>query len=252
MMIAAVASADQSVQHVSGTCETGELSFEVTIDFTATGGDFSSGTGTADVSFTVINTSGVIPFLDPAVGNSVLTGFFFNISPGGSAAYTEARILAGATVVSTGGTINGIPVPPGCQQLGADWVQSLWYKLEGDSATGEFGIFTNALTTVEGIKAGLVDPDVYVNCVAQGDVFSPIVVAGAIKFTVALSGLDETLDSAFDFDSFCTSRPEVGDAASLAGKFQGIGPGGEDSCFIGDLCVVPTSADSWTGLKTRF
>lgn len=252
LLITPTAHADSLVKGVSGFCTSGVASFDVQIDFNATGGDFGSGTGTADLTLTLANTTPVIPFSVPAVGNPVMTGFFFNLPAGVSVGYSEARLLAGGTLVSTGTNINGIPIPAGCQVLPFDLVQTDWYKLEGSSATGEFGIFTNALTTLEGIKAGMVNAATYAACVAQGDVFSPVFVAGNVQFTLSLSNLDTNFDTAAEMLTHCTVRPEIGEASSVAGKFQGVGADGQDSCFIADPCLVPVEASSWGAIKSNY
>ncbi|HZM17365.1 MAG TPA: hypothetical protein VFE28_15300 [Candidatus Krumholzibacteria bacterium] len=244
------ASADQIVANVDGLCpENQTVSFQATIGFTATGGNFASGTGTATVTFTIENTSGVFPFQSPALGNPVLTGFFFNVPPGTGVSLTGATILAGSSIVSTGTVYDGVPIPAACTTLVADQ-GTTWYHLEGSSATGGFGIFTNGVTTLEGVKAGLVDPQVYAACVAQGDVFSPLVVAGTVRYTLSLTNLGTTLDSAADFRNICT-LPQGGHEASwLAGKFQATGTNGEESCFVAEPCLlVPIETWVWGGVK---
>lgn len=252
LALAVVAHADVHVEEVTGFCINGETSFDVQIDFTATGGDFGSGSGTADLKITLTNTTAVVPFSVPAVGNPVLTGFYFNLPPGTGVSYSEASLLAGGTLVSTGTIINGTPVPAGCQVLPVDLTQTDWYKLEGSSATGEFGIFTNALTTTEGIKAGIVNPSTYSACVAQGDVFSPVFVAGSVCFSLSLTNLGEDLDSAIELLTHCTLRPELSDVSSVAGKFQGVGQDGEESCFIADPCIVPVESRSFGAIKSGY
>jgi len=251
--MAGMASADQFVESVNGVCpENQPVSFLATIGFTPTGGNFNAGTGTATVTFTIENTSGVFPFQSPALGNPVLTGIFFNVPPGTGVGLSGMSILAGSSIVSTGAVVGGVPVPPGCTTLVADQ-PTTWYHLEGSTATGEYGIFTNGLTTLEGVKAGLVDPQVYVACAAQGDVFSPLVVAGVVRFTLNLTGLRRSLDSAADFTTICTLRPEPSDASWLAGKFQATGTNGEESCFIAEPCtLVPVTAWIWGDVKNLY
>ncbi len=239
------ARADTTTESVSGSCPGPQgVSFQLTIDFTPTG------TGTATVRFTLENTTGVYPFQSPALGNPVLTGFYFNVPGGAAVSYVEGRLLAGSTLVSTGGNINGTPVPAGCTTLVTDVPKTEWYTLVAGQATGQYGIFTNGLSTAEGIKAGLVDPEVYVGCVAQGDVFSPIVVAGRVRYTIDLANLPPSFDSAQDFLSLCSTVHGQQSPSSLAGKFQATGVNGEDSCFIGEDCLpTPTRATGWGTLK---
>ena len=107
----ALAVADTYVANVQGACAPGTASYRAVIDFTPTGGNFATHTGTATVKITLENTSGLIPFQSPAVGNPVQTAFYFNVPAGTSVSYTDGTILAGSTVYSTGTNVNGIPAP---------------------------------------------------------------------------------------------------------------------------------------------
>jgi len=242
------AKADTTVATVTGVCPGSQnVSFQLTIDFTPTG------PGAATVQFTAENTSGVYPFQSPPLGNPVLTGFFFNIPGGSSISYSEARLLAGSTLVSSGSNINGVPVPAGCTQLVTDVPETAWYQLVAGQATGQYGIFTSGLADAEGIKAGLVDPQVYVACVAQGDVFSPVVVAGRVRYTVQLSNLPPTFDSAAKFLTLCSTVRGEQQPSSLAGHMQGTGQNGANSCFIGRSCLpTSTRGTTWGSLKSFY
>ncbi len=241
------ARADVTTADVSGLCQGQSVAFRLTIDFTPTG------PGAATVRFTAENTSGVYPFQSPVLGNPVLTGFYFNIPGGASASYVEGRLLAGGTLMSSGGSINGVPVPAGCTPLVTDVPQTSWYELVAGQSTGQYGIFTNGVTTVEGIKGGLVDPDVVVACVPQGDVFSPIYFAGRARFTVDLSGLPASFDSAQDFLALCSTVQGEQQPSSVAGHLQGTGENGANSCKIGKPCnPTPTRAASWGAVKTIY
>jgi hypothetical protein len=248
LALAAPARADVSTVDVPGVCPGPQaVALRLTIDFTPTG------PGTATVRFTVENTSGVYPFQSPAIGNPVLTGFFFNIPGGASASYTEGRLLAGGTLVSSGGSINGIPVPAGCTTLLTDVAQTGWYELVVGASTGQFGIFTTGVSTVEGIKGGLVDPDVVIACAPQGDVFSPIYFAGRARFTVQLTGLPASFDSAQDFLALCSTVHGEQSPSSVAGKMQGTGQNGEGSCFAGKPCgPTPTRGTTWGFVKSMY
>lgn len=226
-LAAQAAGADTYVGNVTGPCTSGDVtSFRAEIDFASTGGDFSQGTGTAVVRFTLENTTGLVPFQNPEKGNPILTSFYFNVTPGALVAYAEGRILAGSTLYSTGAEINGTPAPPGCTELAVDLLRTEFYEFRGSSQTGQYGIFTNSVQTVDGVAAGLVDPEVFVSCVAQGTVFSPVVVAGRVRFTLLLSGLGTDLDSASDFQLLCSMVTGDRQASSFAGKFQGTDVGG--------------------------
>ena len=241
LALAAPARADIATLTVNGVCPGPQpVALKLTIDFTSTGPN------SATVRFTVENTSGVFPFQSPAIGNPVLTGFFFNIPGGASASYTDGRLLAGGTLVSSGGNINGIPVPAGCTPLLVDLSQTNWYELVAGQATGQYGIFTSGVSTVEGIKGGLVDPDVVVACVPQGDVFSPIYFAGRVRFTVQLSNLPASFDSAQDFLALCSTVHGEQQPSSVAGKMQGTGENGASSCYAAQPCN-PTPARSTSG-----
>ena len=92
-------------------------------------------------------------------------------------------------------------------------------------------------------------------CVQKGDVFSPLVVAGQVAFTVSLSGLDESLDSAADFETLCSVIPGDQLPSAFGAKFQGTATNGEGSCFAGapgDCRTVPTSDRTWGGVKALF
>ncbi|HEY6196714.1 MAG TPA: hypothetical protein VI504_16925 [Candidatus Eisenbacteria bacterium] len=242
------ARADTTTASATGFCPGPQgVSFQVTINFTPTG------PGAATVKFTLENTSGVYPVQNPSLGNPVLTGFFFNVPPGTGVVFTEGRILAGSTLVSNGGTINSIPVPAGCAVLGTDLVRTTWYALVAGQATGQYGIFTSGLTTAEGLKAGLVDPDVYVACVAQGAVFAPIFVAGRVQFTIQLTNLPASFTSAQTFLGLCSTVSGQQQPSSIAGKFQATGHNGADSCFIGRDCNSTSAHTStWGTVKTFY
>ncbi len=155
--------------------------------------------------------------------------------------------------MSTGSTINAVAVPPGCTQLAVDLVKTSWYSLVVGQATGQYGVFTSGVSTAEGVKAGLVDPGVYVACVAQGAVFSPIVVAGRVQFTIKLTNLPASFNSAQSFLGQCSIVSGQQQPSSLAGKFQATGHNGADSCFIGRTCNS-TSAhmSTWGKVKTFY
>ena len=245
------ASADTYTALIRGVCTGGDSTYcQADIDFTPTGGNFATGTGTATVKFTLENESGLIPFQSPAVGNPILTSFYFNVPPGAGVSYTEGRILAGSTVYSTGVIVNGIPAPAGCTVLLVDLVRTGFYELHGNSATGQYGIFTNSLQTAGGIAAGLVDPELFVACIKQGDIFSPLVIGGRVQFTVMLSNLGTNLDSAGDFQNLCSLVSGQRDPSSFADKFQGTGQGGGGSCFNGVPCgPTPAKRSSWGAIK---
>lgn len=250
LSLPALAAADTYVANVQGPCPPGTSSYRADIDFTPTGGNFATHTGTATVRFTLENTSGLIPFQSPAVGNPVLTSFYFNVPPGTSVSYTEGRILAGSTVYSTGTNVNGIPAPAGCTVLPVDLNRTGFYELQGNSSTGQYGIFTNSLQTAGGIAAGLVDPELFIACVKQGDIFSPLVIGGQVRFTLVLSGLGTDLDSAADFQLQCSQVTGQRDPSSFAGKFQGTGQGGGGSCFIATPCgATPATMRTWGAVK---
>lgn len=248
LTLAAPARADVAAVDVNGVCPGPQsVAMRLTIDFTSTGAT------TATVRFTAENTSGVFPFQSPAIGNPVLTGFFFNIPGGASASYTDGRLLAGGTLVSSGGNINGVPVPAGCTPLVTDMPQTSWYELVAGQATGQFGIFTTGVSTVEGIKGGLVDPDVVVGCVPQGDVFAPIYFAGRARFTVQLSNLPASFNSAQAFLNLCSTVHGEQQPSSVAGKMQGTGVNGASSCYAAKPCnPTPTLGTSWGRLKSIY
>jgi hypothetical protein len=243
--------ADTYTALIRGVCTGGDSTYcRADIDFTPTGGNFGTGTGTATVKITLENMSGLIPFQSPAVGNPILTSFYFNVPPGTGVSYTEARILAGSTVYSTGTTVNGIPVPAGCTVLLVDLIRTGFYELIGNSTTGQYGIFTNSFQTAGGIAAGLVDPELFVACVKQGDIFSPLVIGGRVQATLMLSNLGTNLDSASDFQDQCSTVSGQRDPSSFADKFQGTGLGGGGSCFNGVPCG-PTSVARATWGKVK-
>jgi hypothetical protein len=249
-----VAAADTYIANVQGLCVGGRnASYRAVIEFTPTGGNFGTGTGTATVLFTLENTSGLIPFESPAFGNPIQTGFYFNVPPGTSVSYTEGRILAGSTVYSTGTIVNGIPAPAGCTVLPVDLIRTGFYELQGNSSTGQYGIFANSIQTAGGVAAGLVDPELFVACVKQGDIFSPLVIGGQVRYTLQMSGLGTTLDSAADFQLMCSLVSGQRDPSSFAGKFQGAGGGGGESCFIATPCgPTPAAAHSWGAIKVIY
>jgi hypothetical protein len=236
------AGADQRTQSVSGLCTEGDIvSFNVTIDFTATGGDFGAGTGTATVKFTLENTSGVNPPGGP--GNPVQTGFFFNVPPTSGVTFAEARVLAGASLVE----------PGGCRVLVADEVHTEWYALDHGQATGQYGIFSAALEPELGINYGWVDPDVVLGCVEMGPVYASRFVSGKVQFIVDLTHLGVSLMSAGGFLNICSVVQGMKEPSWVAGKFQGTGYDGGGSCFIGQECPpTPTRATTWGAMKSIY
>jgi len=180
----AAARNDNAIVTVSGFCPGPQAaSFQVLIDFTPTGA------GSATVRFTVQNTSGVYAFQQPAIGNPILTGIWFNVPAGAIVSYTGARILAGAVVASNGSSVDGVPTAAGCTQLVSDVLETSWYTLVSGAAVGQYGLFTSGLGAAASRKAGLVDPGVFVACRPQGSVFGSIVIAGRVRFTLQLSNL---------------------------------------------------------------
>ena len=244
------AAADSITSDVSGACDG---SFHVQIDFTQTGGNFAAGTGTATVQFTLENTTGLMPFQSPTLGNPILTRFYFNLPPGTVVMYTEAHILAGSTLWSSGAVINSVFIPAGCQVLEADQLSTQLYEMRGSSSTGEYGIFTNSLQTDGGISAGLLDPHVFSGTTPQGDFFAPVAIAGQVRFTLLMAGLDADLQSAGDFLALCSTHGNQVDVSSIAGKFQGTGVNGQGSCFVARACApTATTHQSWGSLKVRY
>jgi hypothetical protein len=255
VLVPFAAEADTVVRTLTGTSAHGNyVAFDVTIDFTATGGDFNAGTGTAVAGFTLENTSGLYPFQDPSVGNPILTGFMFNVPDGAIVCLSQALILAGSNIYSTGGRIDGENYPPGCYPIASDEDHVNWYELTKDEAAGYFGIFTNSLETLNGIKGGIVDPEVMEDCIQAGDIFSPIVVSGRIKYVVDLGCLDTSLDCASDFLELCSEIfGEMQQPSALGGKFQGVDGGGEESCFVADPCIpISVEEGSWGSIKAMY
>jgi hypothetical protein len=239
---------------VDGTCTGGDpTSFRVTIAFTATGGNFNNGTGKAIASFTIENTCGLVPFQDPGKGNPVLTSFNFNVPPGTGVSYTQATILAGATLFSTGTVINGIVIPAGTTLLSSDQVRTNFYELLGSTSTGQFGIFTSSLQTANGIAAGLADAHLFSGLVKQGDCYSPAVICGAVKFSVSLTRLGASLNSAGKFANFCSTVTGQRTSSSFAGKFQATGVGGGGSCWNATPCGASAARPTtWGALKAVY
>lgn len=253
-LVAAPAAADTLTRSVSGHSAGGQAaSFALVIDFTATGGDFAAGTGTATATFTVENTSGLFPFAVPSMGNPILTGVYFNLPPGANATLTEALALAGSTLNSTGTTIKGIRYPTFCEVLAADQDITGWYVLQTMQHTGQFGIFSQALEPVSGNRGGIVDPELFQACVKQGDICSPLVVAGRVRYTVMLDHLQNTLQSAEDFLDHCSSADGTHLSSSLGGHFQGVDQECSNSVYVGDPCLLtPTLAPTWGALKAVY
>lgn len=238
---------------ISGTSDDGQsFSFEFTIDFTKTGGDFDAGTGAATAAFTLENTSALYTYESPPIGNPILTAFCFNVPPTACVYFVEACILAGSSVLSTGTVMAGVPVPAGCRTLTSDEDRTAWYELQWVEAAGFYGIFTNSLEAPDGVKAGLIDPEVLVSCVAQGDIYSPLVVAGQLRHTINLENLNTTLDCAEDFLNQCTMIHGAQHPSAFGGKFQSMDESGEGSGFAvdrGNCFEVNTSGRSWSEIK---
>lgn len=249
-----VARADTITRDVNGTTSGGEpLSMRVTIDFTPTGGSFAAGTGTATARFTVINRSPVAPTQMPALGNPLITGFYFNVPPGTGLVLNEACVLAGATLTSTGVTMPGGFVGAGCHTIAADTVVTAWYALQGNASTGEYGMFSNQLTSGKGNKPALANADLFAGCVPQGYFVSPLVIGGTVRFTVALDHLGLPLSSAGGFLSQCTDDHGAHEPSSLGGKYQGTDTNALGSAYCGEPCgFTPALKASWGDLKVRY
>ena len=248
--------ADVIVRTMYGANSCGSfVALEVTIELTPTGGDFAAGTGTATASFTLENTSGLHPFQDPAIGNPIATGFMFNLPPDAVITGRDTWVLAGSSIYSTGVKMCGKQVPKGCRTLGADELYNDWYELHNMGVSGSYGIFTNSIETNNGVKAGILDPEVLINCELQGDVFSPLFIAGHVKHVVTLESLGTELDTAEDFLSLCSIVPGEQVSSALVAKFQGADEGGELSCRVHDVgfCVVnATDEKSWGSIKNMY
>jgi hypothetical protein len=257
LLVPFAAGADSIQWTITGTSSHGSyVAFQVTIDFVITGGEFTLGTGTATVSFTLENVSGLYAYQDPTVGNPILTGFMFNIPPGAAISLSEAVVLAGSNIYSTGGKIGGESIPPGCYPVLTDEQHTNWYELQEEVVAGYFGIFTNSLEAMDGVKGGIVDPAVLNDCVQAGEIFSPIVVAGRVMFVVDLSYLDESLNCAEDFLSLCSYLSGYEHLFSaLGGKFQGADDGGDESCFVADAgycSEIAVERHSWGYIKSIY
>jgi hypothetical protein len=259
-VLPASGNADTIVRTMSGTSAGGNpVALEVIIEFTPTGGDFSLGTGTATASFTLENTSGLqayTDYIEPAIGNPILTGFMFNVPCDAVITGMEAWVLAGSTIYSNGTNMVGTPYPRGCITLGADELYTSWYELEAMEAAGFYGIFTTSLETQEGVKGGIVDPEVLVDCELQGEVFSPIFIVGPVEYVITIECLGTDLDTAADFLTLCSFAPGTSQVSSaLAAKFQGADGGGENSCFVGDegyCSQIGTDEKSWGTIKNMY
>ncbi len=252
LLVPLAAAADSIDRDLSGVTPAGQaVSFHVHVDFTPTGGNFSAGTGTATVAFTLRNTSGLYPFQQHTLGNPILTAFYFDVPAGGVVSYTEARVLAGSTEFDPGDF--GPVAPLSCTQLAADDIRTSWYQLETSNGSGGFGIFTNDLGTANGLSEGLVDPSVIAACVKQGDVVAQSAVAGQVRFTCQLSHLTTALQSAGDFSNLCSTARGDATASSFAGHFQGCDNNGQGSTYVGDTpCPTPTRATTWGALKAIY
>ena len=252
----AVGQADSITRSISGFCDLGEfVSFQFTIDFTATGGDFEAGTGTANVAFTLENTTGLVPFQVPAFGNSDLTRFRFNAPEGSTVAFMDATVLAGSYIVSRGVDIGGEFVPAGCRQLLVDEVHSNWYDMDNSGVDGGMEFFRNTFETEDSKDGGLVDPEVVVNCVEQGDFFPGLVIAGRLRFTAVFSGLNDGFTSAADFLGLCSVSPEDQELEAFSGKFQDVGDDNlPNRCRPKDLgnCTVPVEETTWGVIKALY
>lgn len=252
--------ADTDVATFSGVCNSHNVGVEVTIDFTQTGGDFNTGTGTATAVFTLRNTSSLLPFQNPTIGNPLFSKFFFNLPPGTSVSYVEGRVLAGANVRSTGVSVPDVTgefVPAGCNALGADEVHSLWYDAQsGAIDAGPLGTFSAFVGTFGNSSMGtIVDATTIVGCVEQGSIFSDLPVAGDVAITVSLSGLDLSLSSATGFRNLCSEVTGGRIPSAFAAFFKGLGEGGGQSCRVGDgisCSPVQTQPSTWGTVKSLY
>jgi hypothetical protein len=252
LLVPAIGRADTLDHDLSGFTPAGQaVAFHVHVDFTQTGGDFNAGTGTATVQFTLNNTSGLYPFQAQQRGNPILTAFYFNVPPGTGVTYSEARVLSGSTEFNPGD--GGQPAPLSCNQLAADDIQTGWYQLETTTSAGDFGIFSKDLATTNGLNEGIVDPAVVTNCVKNGDVISQAAVAGQVRYTLLLSNLNHSLDSANDFLVQCSVAHGGHTSSVFAGHFQGCDNNGQGSAFVGETpCPTAARSATWGELKASY
>ena len=237
---------------VAGRCDDGQrVSFHFAVRFIPFGGDFANGTGQATVTFTLSNTSPLIPFGHPDGGNPILTDFFFNVPADAVVSLVEVRILANSLLYSTGVTIYEFFIPAGIFPTAADMLQNTWYELrKGTPVKAEIGV-----TTSGGVQPGMVSPDVLAGAQLQGEIFAPLAIGGSIRFLLVLANLDHQLDTAGDFLRLCSRPVGSNNPIAFAGKFQAAGPTGDDGCFIDErgLCLpVATEEKTWGAIKSLY
>lgn len=248
-----VAGADSITRTLYGISTGGTpVSCDVTIDFTVGAGNFGAGTGTATVAFTILNTTGLIPYQSPAAGNPAISGFFFNLPPNAQLSYSEGRVLAGGNIYSTGVTIAGEHVPPGITPVGADKIVTSWYEVDAGQSAGQYGFFTTAISTTSGVRASLVDPAVLAGASQHGTIFPPLVIGGPVRFTLLLSHLGLSLDSADDFLVLCSTATGTSQPSALGAKFQTT-EAGAGSAWAGAPCSpTATRNATWGALKQLY
>ena len=254
-MVPALAGADSITQTLSGSTAGGQpVSLRVTIDFLPGPGDFSHGTGTAAVTFTLENTSDVFPFQSPALGNPVITGFFFNVPPGTQVSYSDAQILAPGSLYSANGAIiAGDLITAGYQAVSANKNVTSWYVVDDHQATGQFGVFTNTVETGSGVRASIANAHLFAGGSPQGSLFAPLVIAGRVSLTIQLSQLTPSLDSAADFLALCSSAPGSQQPSALGGKLQSGDINGAGSAFVGTPCSpTRTHESTWGKIKLLY
>jgi hypothetical protein len=137
--------------------------------------------------------------------------------------------------------------------LALDRPLSQRYALVETASAGEFGLFTHSLQTRSGVIWGLLNPEVLGGCARGGGIFAPVALAGPLTFTLALQGLDRSLDSAADLRAIPSVARGTQTPAVFAARFLGMGLDGSRSATAGAAwSATPVTSTTWSGVKALF
>jgi hypothetical protein len=235
--------ADRIGGDMASTASGQQVAMSMTAELLPSGGDFDSSTGTAALTFTILNTSCLVPPDPQPVGNPILAAFYFNLPPGASAALEGVWAQAGGMIL----------VKEECVVLALDRPLSQRYALVETASAGEFGLFTHSLQTRSGVIWGLLNPEVLGGCARGGGIFAPVALAGPLTFTLALQGLDRSLDSAADLRAIPSVARGTQTPAVFAARFLGMGLDGSRSATAGAAwSATPVTSTTWSGVKALF
>jgi len=249
LLFPATARADVSEGLVSGLAPDGTpVAASVSTEFVPTGGDYDAGQGTGLLRITLVNQSGALPYANPKRGNPVATEVAFNLKGGARAFLMRATVPADGIICQLGAV--SYPSIGATSVLAAPMdVTSLYQLRTNPLPTG----YTHTIASVGGTRGGVVDVRMFQGLDRRGDVYSPLVFAGAVEFELWITGLDHSQESAADFVAGCALATIGNVPGAVAVKYQGIGVAGAYSTTAANPCATtPVIPSTWGAIKSLY